>query len=91
MRYTYTLVIKRDSTENWNASDYIPLEGEPCLDLDKMLIKIGNGVDRFIDIGNAINPLSSLQWHCIFFQPQPLQQYCEHTFPLHPLTPDHLN
>ena len=50
MKYNYRLVLKKDSTENWEGNAYIPLEGEPCFDTNTKEFKIGNGIDRFPDL-----------------------------------------
>jgi hypothetical protein len=54
MKYNYKLVLKKDNTENWLDSSYIPLDGEPCYDTDKKEFKIGNGVERFVNLPNIL-------------------------------------
>ena len=39
-KYKYTLVIKKDTTENWDSSEYIPQEGESCYDIIKKVIRV---------------------------------------------------
>ena len=54
-KYKYRLVVKKDTASSWRASDYIPLEGEPCYDTDTKLLKIGDGVNTFADLNLSIN------------------------------------
>lgn len=50
MTYKYSLTLKKDIEAKWLISTYIPLEGEPCYDTTNEVLKIGNGVDLFIDL-----------------------------------------
>ena len=55
MQYKYTLVVRKDTGANWRVSNYIPLEGEPCYDIDDKVLKIGDGINKFVDLLLSIN------------------------------------
>lgn len=50
MTYKYSLTLKKDIEAKWLLSTYVPLEGEPCYDTTNGVLKIGNGVDLFVDL-----------------------------------------
>jgi hypothetical protein len=50
MKYNYKLVIKKSNTAGWASSAYIPLEGEPCYDTEEKTLKIGDGINTFVNL-----------------------------------------
>lgn len=45
---TATIQVRRDTTANWlRNKNVVPTAGEPCLDLDTMVVVYGNGTDTY--------------------------------------------
>jgi hypothetical protein len=45
-----TLLIRRDSTQNWVQLDPVPFQGELCLDTDLRKIKCGDGFHNYSEL-----------------------------------------
>lgn len=55
-RYCFTIPVKLDTTENWNKNDPILEKGEFGVEdnNNNMKLKIGNGIDRWRDLGYPV-------------------------------------
>ena len=46
----YRIILRRDSSANWEASNPVLLSGEPGYETDTGALKIGNGVSTWTDL-----------------------------------------
>ena len=44
------IVLRNDSTANWNAQDPVLLKGEIGFDMDLLIFKVGDGVKKWSEI-----------------------------------------
>lgn len=49
-----TIRLRRDLSYNWVRTDYILVEGEPGYAIDTHVLKIGDGVSRWTDLGDIL-------------------------------------
>lgn len=78
-----TIQLRRDTLENWIASDSVLAPGEPGYETDTGKIKIGNGVARWGDLeyfypGNDAELFATIEAHIQSLQTQNVDEAVLH-------------